>query len=174
MLMPTILLAGLLGAGKSTVASILTEHFGLRSVNVGDVLADHLIKRHSIAWASRLEIGPAFLRVHRPRDIHDFALAEAQERRATVLDGVRLASTCNELRLSLPDLEVWFIEAESELREERLKGADIPSAPGRKEPFDYQDQQLLIRPLADLFLSNSGSLAELVERIRARYRALRS
>lgn len=160
--MNLIILAGLRAAGKTTVASILQHAFGFRVLNVGDALRDHLLQNGIDCPSERLSIGPAFLSRYHTSQIFEIARSHIIGHHTAVLDGVRFATTCNQFRVHYPESRVWFVEADPAVRQARLRPAPLTNAP------DYQDQQVLVREMANTIISNNRSLADLAHVVRRR------
>lgn len=88
-----LIITGRAGTGKSTVATALASHFGLRVRNIGDILA----VRMGGSFSDRSIIGPTFLNRFGFDAYRDLVLEAAQA--GTVLDGLRSPTVLRDLLL---------------------------------------------------------------------------
>jgi dephospho-CoA kinase len=171
----SVILAGLPGSGKTSVAELLHNMHGLRVINVGDLLLQQL-EREGVSCKSRADIGPTFLKLHEPDAIFQILRDAFSTPEGQVIDGIRLLRTCQQLRRWLPTARVWFITCDEAQRLQRLRSkvkVDQQRRDQANEEFArysaYDDEAARIAALADVVLSTDGVLEELQMKVKQCY-----
>ena len=141
--------------------------FKLQAVNAGDILREHLRSR-GINCPTRLSIGRTFLNHHPETHIYYLLRHAASRTGARIFDGIRFAVTCNQFRQADPKTTVWYVEAEARLRDARTGTSAIADSREADYP-DYEDQQMIIRSMANTLIINAGRLEELKDKVRRAY-----
>jgi len=163
---PSILITGLAGAGKSTVAHILHSRFRQKTVNVGDLLLRRL-EEVGIPLESRVDIGPKFVNHFGEYEIFHIVAEAIENHNADVFDGVRLADTCKRIRAHYPQALIWVITADTVRRIQRLRkemeqlgvSANIDAFLKRSAIYDCEEAQ--IEKMADTIIQNNGAVEHL-------------
>jgi dephospho-CoA kinase len=172
---PILIIAGLPGSGKTSVANFLHENFGLRVVNAGDCLARHLSLEATDLY-SRADIGPLFLERYTANRIFEFLHAETRRVNADVVDGVRLQTTCKQFRESNPSNRIWMVTCSITNRLDRLEeklSSCVTDPAAIKNAFEkysiYDLEEMSIRTLADELIQNDEDLETLFDNARHAY-----
>lgn len=162
-----IVLTGLPGAGKTSVAQALKHAEDIVVIDVADLMLKELG-----AYMPRPMIGPTFLARYPQGRIFEIIRRRLEGNEAiTVLDSIRLYSTCQQLLGWHSRVEIWNIQAPVELRmryltrrleELGIEGADRTAALSDYETYNDQDDQ--IRELSDLCMTNDSGLETLAAR----------
>ncbi|MDA0183284.1 AAA family ATPase [Solirubrobacter phytolaccae] len=160
-----VVLTGQSGVGKSHVATSLAHH-GYSVLDVAEALRDSLPRDEQ---RSRAFLGEEFI-AREGRAAIFSAIRDAVEPGVdTVMDAVRLAETCEAIKGWQPASEVWLVEAERELRMERLRSrlrVTGELAPRALEAYQRFDDELpRLRQLADVVLVNDASLEHLEDQV---------
>lgn len=162
-----IILTGLPAAGKTTVAFFLGD-LGFSRLDVAVLLQEEM-KLHG--WPiSRPRVGPEFVATFGHERVFELvrdALRDASG--PVVVDSVRLASTCLELRETYSHAHIWHVSSTESARQLRLRRrvemiyesdeARQAAAISSYSAYDAEDTE--IRRVANVQLLNIGDVDDL-------------
>lgn len=156
----TILLLGLPGSGKSSLAKLLYSH-GWSSVSAGNIIRE--LARNAGSGETREELqnfGKDYLEKHGEQHFAAILAEKAAKNRCSVIEGVRPIITIKHLINIIEGMVVVYIECKSHIRHHRLSERDSISLLEfqRLENHEMEVQVLAARPLANLVLDNNGPL----------------
>lgn len=145
------LLAGLPGAGKSAAAEQLQELTGGTIVETGDVVRDAATK-HGIENPTSEELGEFAAEMREIRGnsfatevlVGEILRGERDIKWPLILVGVRHEDEVNEARDFLDRSQLFFIEAERDIRLERLQDR------GREGEDEFVEAQLMNRDVREM------------------------
>lgn len=166
-----ICIGGSAGTGKTTLASALADHFGVRRSSFSDVLRDDAKKLGlPTNRASLQDLGIARIQTGW------LPFVEAVTARVgwpppcpAVIEGIRHSDAIRECRRQAGDLPVQFVflDATAEVRDERVgaggRGRDDPAL-ATIDAHEVEGEIADLRDMADLVLDN-GSMQEWLQRV---------
>jgi len=173
--MNVIGLMGRIGSGKGTVADVLINEFGFKSITMGDLAREEVVNRgleptREVTTRVSTELlsqDPAFFIKKAVKKIkgsgHDRWL----------IDGIRRPLDVQEFSKAFPDITFVKVEVKPRIRFERMK---LRARPGFPDTFDkfleherLEDEKFELGKTlseADVVLDNNGSMSELQEKTR--------
>lgn len=159
----TLVLVGGPGAGKTSVAGLVVSRTGRSVLDMAEVLRGALSE--PAGRVSRAAVGPRFIAT-RGVDGIARAIFSLNPPEDVVIDAIRFARTCDQLRAWRADTEVWFVEASLEERRERVRGrlhslSREDRARQLREYFRYEAELPALRDAADRILTNAAGPASL-------------
>jgi cytidylate kinase len=163
-----ILLCGHSGAGKSSAALHLSSRFNLPIVDTGAVLANYLAASGERV-RSRTEIGARFLQRFNAEDVFEVLATHRVCGRTTIYDGVRLAVTCRQFRMTGLGVSIWYIDASSQMRHCRASTHDGGDDAVLVNDAMYEYELLQIRRFANHVVPNEDGYGNFMLRIESLY-----
>lgn len=168
-----VVLTGLPAAGKTTVAHFLQEAGFLR-IDVAALLQEEM---KVLGWpVSRPRVGPKFVsRVGEARIFDLISQSLVGRSSPTVVDSVRLATTCRALREAYPRARIWHIVSSESERTQRLhrrvemiyQSDKARQAEALDAYSAYDSEEEAIRLLADVVIDNVVSVEGLRDIVSA-------
>ena len=166
----TIALAGKIGSGKSSVASLLAERLGGYQISFSSVVRKLARERDLVEERAVLQMLGDEL-ISQGWDAFCTAVLEQAPGAPVVIDGVRHTGAVSSLRKLIDParLVVVYIEVPESVRMERLLGRGLTSeqvAAGDRHPNEAELP--VVKSSADIIVRNDRALVETVNEVMSR------
>jgi dephospho-CoA kinase len=163
-----IIVTGLPGSGKTTFCKFLSKTLNLKVINAGDCLIEYL-NSNKIKVADRINTGHIFLKYFDENKVFEVIRDISIERKANIIDGIRLPSTFLSFANSFNNVINIFIEIQEEIRSERfinrlIKDNKINTNDKENMKDQYFSEILQLRKFSKFIIENNGDLRNLMQK----------
>lgn len=158
-------IAGEIGAGKSTVSQILMRNHGFVHISYVDLIWKPILDERSLPYTREnlQKLGAELMRIHGPVNLARMILEYLPNDASFVIDDVRTEAVFCTLKKAIPSLKLVYIQVSDESRRKRAIDRDGVSMNEQlqAELFSTEREIKRLRRIADFHLQNDGRIVSL-------------
>lgn len=163
-------IAGEIGAGKSTVSRIMVRNHGFQQLSYVDLIWKPILDRRGLPHTRHnlQELGAELLRSHGPVELARKILPYVPESESFVIDDVRTLEVFHTLKDAIPELTLVYVNVSDEVRRKRAIQRDGGTMREQivAESFPTEREIPELQGLSDIQIMNDGEIGALEQQIQ--------